>query len=83
MRVKLSSDALVGIEAVPVDVVVDGDRARDVEPESGRALRSVKLDKTESVGSAAARVVNGRTLSQGSAGTQPANPPASTSCSSW
>ena len=34
MQVKLSSYALVGVEAVPPDVFVDGDRARVVEPEN-------------------------------------------------
>jgi hypothetical protein len=33
----------VGIEAVSVDVVMDGDWAKVVEPETGRCLLSVRL----------------------------------------
>jgi hypothetical protein len=47
MRNRLSSYALVGIDAVPVDVVVDGHRAKVVEPASGRTQHSVRLDMTE------------------------------------
>jgi hypothetical protein len=61
MYTALSSDTLIGIEAVPVDVVVDGNRARAVEPESGRALHSVRSDKTESISSVIEHVVNART----------------------
>ena len=37
----LSSYALVGLDAVPVDVVVDGDRVQVVDPETGRCRLSV------------------------------------------
>jgi len=46
MRIKLSSYALVGIEAVPLDVVPDGDWVRVVDPETGRVVHSVRLDLT-------------------------------------
>jgi hypothetical protein len=65
MRIKLSSYALVEIAAVPVDAIVDGERAKVVEPETGRNLRSFRLESTESVGSVAWHVVNARTLAQG------------------
>ena len=48
MRATLSSYTLVGLDAVPVGVVVDGDQLRVVEPETGRTLHSVTLDRTES-----------------------------------
>jgi hypothetical protein len=35
MRTKLSSDALVGINAVPVDVIVKGDQVNVVATRSG------------------------------------------------
>jgi hypothetical protein len=57
----LSSYVLIGIEAVPVDVVVDCDQASVVDPAIGRLLRSVRPDKTESVSSAVGHVVNART----------------------
>src|SRR5262245_16705740 len=65
MRVKLSPYALVGVEAVPVDVIVDGDPVQVVEPDSRRVLHSFRLDKTELEGSVAARVVNARNLAPG------------------
>ena len=66
MRTALSSYALVGIEAVLVEVVVDRDRVRVVEPETGRVLHSVTLlDRTLPEGAVPEHVVNGRTLSQG------------------
>jgi hypothetical protein len=49
MRTAVSSYALVGIDAVPVIVVVDSDRTRVVEPVSGGTLHSSRLDTTESV----------------------------------
>jgi hypothetical protein len=58
--------------AVLVDVVVDRDWARVVEPGSRRVLHSVRLESTESVGSVAWHVVNARTLAPGrSAPTDP------------
>ncbi len=42
MHTALSSYALEGIEAVPVDVVVDGDRVKVVEPTTGRCVLSVR-----------------------------------------
>ena len=42
MRAKLSSYALVGINAVPVDVVVDGQQVKVVANRSRRVLHSVK-----------------------------------------
>lgn len=65
MRIKLASYALVGIEAVPMDMVAGGHRAEVVEPETGRILHSVRLDKTESEGPAAEHVVNVRILCGG------------------
>jgi hypothetical protein len=55
----------VGIKADPVHVIVDEDKAKVFEPGSSRVLRSVRLESTESIGSVAEHVVNGRTLSQG------------------
>ena len=37
----LPSYTLVGLDAVPEGVVVDGDQLRVVEPETGRTLHSV------------------------------------------
>jgi hypothetical protein len=61
MPLILSSYALIGLDAVPVEVVVDGDRARVVDPESGRVDRLVRLDTTVSESSAIEHVVNART----------------------
>jgi len=61
MHTALSSYALIGIEAVPADVVVDGDQARVVETETGRTLRSFRLETTGSVASVIERIVNART----------------------
>ena len=55
----------MGIKADPVHVIVDEDRAKVFEPGSRRVLRSVRLESTESIGSVAEHVVNGRTLSHG------------------
>ena len=51
MHTALSFYALVGIEADPVDVVVDEDRAKVVEPGGRRVLHSVRLESTESASS--------------------------------
>jgi hypothetical protein len=61
MRIKLPSYALVGIEAVPVDVIVDGERVKVVEPESGHTLHSVSLGTTSPGDAPAAQVVNAHT----------------------
>jgi hypothetical protein len=61
MRVTLSSYALVGIEAVPVDVVVDRDGAKVIEPESPRSLHSVRLDRIVSERPIPEHAVNART----------------------
>ncbi len=61
MRIKLSSYALVGIEAVPVDVVAGENRVSVVDPETGRVLHSVRLDRNESGSSLVEHVVNVRT----------------------
>jgi hypothetical protein len=45
-----SSYALVGIEADPVDVIVNEDSATVVEPGSRHVLHSVRLESTESIG---------------------------------
>lgn len=45
MTKTLSSYALLGLNAVPVDVVVDEDQARVVEPETGRCLACVTRSK--------------------------------------
>jgi hypothetical protein len=42
MRATLSFYHLEGIDSVPGEVRVDGDRARVVDPESGRCLLSVE-----------------------------------------
>ena len=42
MPAVLSSDALVGLDAVPVDVVVDGDRVQVVDPQSRQCTHSVR-----------------------------------------
>jgi hypothetical protein len=46
MHTALSSHALEGIEAAPVDMVVQGDQAKTVELDRGRCHRSVKLRTT-------------------------------------
>ena len=51
----------MGIKAVPVDVVVDRDRNRVVEPETGRVLHTVRLDRTSSERPILEHVVNVRT----------------------
>jgi hypothetical protein len=56
-----SSFALVGIEAVPVDVIVDGDRAEVVERTRRRVFHSVRLESTGSVASLTSHLVNYRT----------------------
>ena len=61
MHTALSSYALVGIEAVPVGVIVDGDHVKVVEPVNGRTLHSVRPDKTEPVSSLIEHIVNSRT----------------------
>jgi hypothetical protein len=43
MRAKLSSYALVGIDAVPVHVIVGGDEAKVVATRTRRVLHSVRL----------------------------------------
>jgi hypothetical protein len=43
MQVKLSSYALVGIDAVPVDVIVDGHQVKVVVTRSRQVLHSVRL----------------------------------------
>jgi hypothetical protein len=65
MHTTLSSYALEGIEAVPVDLVVNGDRARVVEPGRGRYLRSVKPRTTSLEARQPVQSVNSHTLSQG------------------
>jgi hypothetical protein len=42
MRAKLSSYVLVGIDAVPVDVIVDGDHVKVVATRSQRVLHSAR-----------------------------------------
>jgi hypothetical protein len=61
MHTALSSYSLEGIEAVPIDVVVDGDRVRVVDPETRRVLHLVRLEATESVSSVIEHAVNART----------------------
>ena len=56
---------MVGIKADPAHAIVDEDRAKVFEPGSRRVLRSVRLESTESIGSVAWHVMNGRTLAQG------------------
>ena len=66
MRKAASCYALVGIEAVPVYVIVDGDRATIVEHGGRRVLGSVRLlDRRLREGSVPDHVVSGRTLAQG------------------
>ena len=48
----------MSIEAVCVKVVMDGDRARVVEPQTHRVVHSVRLDTTASASSAIEHVVN-------------------------
>jgi hypothetical protein len=43
MRVKLSSYALVGIDAIPVDVIVKGDQVKVVATRNRRVFHSVRL----------------------------------------
>jgi hypothetical protein len=64
MRVKVPSYAPVGIEAVAVDVVVDGRRAKVVEPKTRHVLHLVRPESIESASSVIEYVVNGRTLAQ-------------------
>jgi hypothetical protein len=61
MSAILSSYWLVGIEALPVEVRVDGDRVSVVDPETDQILRSVRLEATLSGDSVAALLVNART----------------------
>jgi hypothetical protein len=66
MRAKLSSYALVGIDAIPVDVIVKDDWVKVVETRTRRVFHSVRLlDRTLPKSSVPELVVNGRTLSQG------------------
>ena len=65
MIATLSSYALVGIEAAQVEIVVDGDRAKGVEPSTDRCLHSIKLRTTEPADSVLKQVVNARTLAPG------------------
>ena len=65
MRTTLSSYALVGLEAVPVNVPLVGDRIRLVEPETARCLRWVKLRTTVPGGPTPLQVVNTHTLAPG------------------
>ena len=57
----LPTYSLVGIDALPVEVRQDGERAMVVEPGVGRTLRSVRLGTPWSTESVAALVVNVRT----------------------
>jgi hypothetical protein len=50
-----------GLYAIPVDVIVDGDRVRAFEPESGRLVHSVMLESSGSVSSVVGHGVNVRT----------------------
>jgi hypothetical protein len=52
---------LHGIEAIPIDVIVDDDRAKIVESKIGRIDYSVKLESTASVSSITAHIVNVQT----------------------
>jgi hypothetical protein len=67
MRAKLSSSyELMGINVVPVDVIVKGNQVKVVAIESGRVLHKVTLlGRTLPEGSITDCVVNGRTLSLG------------------
>jgi hypothetical protein len=57
----LHSYPLVGLDAVAVDLVVDGHRAKVVEPETGHILHSVRRGATGSVSAVIGHVVNART----------------------
>jgi len=59
MQAALTSYLLLGIDAVPVDVVMDNDRARVVE--TSRCLHSFRFETTGSVASAISHVVNAYT----------------------
>jgi hypothetical protein len=61
MSIKLAPYALVGVEAVPVDVLLDGERARVDDLQVARVLRSVRLESSGSVWSVGGHVVNVRT----------------------
>jgi hypothetical protein len=61
MYTALSSYALVGIEAVPVDVIVDAERVKVVELETRRTVHSVRLESSGSVSSVVQHIVNVRT----------------------
>jgi hypothetical protein len=50
MLATLSSYTMVGIKAVPAEVVVDGVRVRVVEPQTGRVLRSFRVSVRDSQG---------------------------------
>jgi hypothetical protein len=51
MQFSLSSFSRIGLDALPVDVVVDEDRAKVVEPGVRRVLHSVRLEMAESASS--------------------------------
>ena len=57
--------ALMDIEAVPVDVAVDGDRARVLESKTTRILYSVRLGTSSPGEPPASQTVNTRTLAPG------------------
>jgi hypothetical protein len=57
----LSVSVLVGFAAFPVNVVVDGCQSRVVEPESGRSIRSIMLDRILSERPIPVHAVNTRT----------------------
>jgi hypothetical protein len=61
MHTALASNALVGIEADPVDVILDEDRAKVVEPGIARVLNSVRLELTESAPPGIEHLVNSHT----------------------
>ena len=65
MRFNLLSYALVGIEAVPMDVLVDRDRASVVESEIGRCRDAVRPRTTLPGSPRKEQVVNFRTLAPG------------------
>jgi hypothetical protein len=48
MQAKLSSYALVGIDAVPVEVIAMGDQVKVVATRSRRVLRTVRLPAPDS-----------------------------------
>jgi hypothetical protein len=56
--IKLSSYALMGLDAVPVDVIADGDWVRVVDPETGRCIHFVRLDTSASGWPVPKHVVN-------------------------